>query len=300
MGFDLRAPTYLKEAQQWMASIIVRPIDMQNNMHPISPTGNRMEEEAMHYIAPSWSLKPHQRIELYNQQYWWRLLNVLHDMFPLVVRLFGYADFNQTIGFPYLVKYPPKHWSLNALGENFCRWVLEEYPHDDRQLIYDAAAIDWGYDRSFIAAALPPLSIKEGCDLSSIATSKFFLQPWLFFFEFSYDLFKFRDELLEHTPDAWIDMDFPPLDKGKKHFALCRAPSGHIIWSEISEGEFLLLNRFKKGASITDACKWLEKQNSEIVQQALEQIQMWFHQWVARGWFSLEQQKTLAMGRENG
>ena len=80
----------LSTTLEWFASIITQPMDMHDTIHPYSPTGQLIAEESKKYIAPSECLQSHQRIELYNQQYWWRLFNVMQKNFPLVCRIFGY------------------------------------------------------------------------------------------------------------------------------------------------------------------------------------------------------------------
>jgi len=297
MSFDLRAPKPLKDCQEWFASIIVRPIDMDNKIASLAPTGVPIEEEASKFIAPSSTLQSHQRIELYNQQYWWRLLSVLQEIFPLVVRLFGYSDFNQYIGFKYLVKYPPTHWNLNTIGDNLCKWLEEEYIDGDKQLVKDSAAIDWGYNQSFVAEELEQLNITNDNDLATISEATLYLQPSVHLFQFNYNLFHFRDQMLEQSPEYWIDNDFPTMDKGEKQFILCRSPSLQVIWSEISQGEYYLLKRFQQGSSVAEACEWLETHKPDLMNDAAKGIQAWFQQWIARGWLSLKpsiQQKKPA------
>ena len=202
MTFDTHVPSTLKRTQKWFASIITRPIDEDSRMNPISPSGNRMEEEAYEFIIPSPTLRPAQRIQIYNQQYWWRLLNCLHENFPFVTRLFGYHDFNQTIGIPFLNKYPAHHWSLGVLGDLLPQWIDEEYHADDKNLVKDAVLLDWSYHRSFFVASHPILSSKalpDPADVSYFLTQKLCLQPHVNLFQFNYDLVGLRNEMIAQT-----------------------------------------------------------------------------------------------------
>src|SRR5690606_39116743 len=126
----------LKELQYWFAEIISRPIDMDNKINPITPSGKPIEEEAAKYIIPSSTLTPGQRMEIYNQQFYWRLLDILHETFPLLARLFGYRDFNEKLGFPYISTHLPDHWSLNQLGKRLPRWIEQHYHYMDKELVY--------------------------------------------------------------------------------------------------------------------------------------------------------------------
>lgn len=288
--YDALSPKKLKETQLWFASIIVRPIDLQSSMMPISPSGIPMEQEAENYIRPSFTLKAHQRIELYNQQYWWRLLNVLQDIFPTLVRLFGYTDFNQMIGFRYLVKFPPNDWSLNGIGANILQWIDEEYSENDKKLIFDAARVDLAFNQNFVAKWIKPISFidSKDDDLASLLELDLYLQPSIYLFDLDYDMFTFRQEFLLHDPNYWQEHDFPKLQHGKKWVVLCRTEDNETAWSDFSQSEFLFLKQFKNGSSIQKACSWLEEQKSEIFQEAEENLHLWLKSWISRGWLSTE------------
>ena len=71
---DIEAPASLKNLQAWFGGVISQPIDVDSKISPVAPSGELIEEEAKHYIIPSKTLTPKDRIEIYNRQYWWRLL----------------------------------------------------------------------------------------------------------------------------------------------------------------------------------------------------------------------------------
>lgn len=286
---DIPIPVDLLAAQNWFASIITRPISDDSCMDLVSPAGCPMEHEAAIYIAPSPTMQPHQRIELYNQQYWWRLITTMHETFPLVTRLFGYHGFNQEISVPYLMKYPPKHWSLITLGKDLTKWVDENYHANDKKLIYDAASLDWAFNDSFIAQQLKPLNLSNlpsSRDEENLLIITMRLQPHIYLFEWNYDLFSFRNAFLDHDPDYWIENDFPELPKGRPYFfVLYRNSQNNIRWKEITAAEHTLLTIFEKGATIEQACTLLENQkNSSIYDEATEHLQQWFQDWTTQGW----------------
>lgn len=292
MLFDSEVPRQLKEVQQWFGCIISRAIDGNSCMDPVSPSGQPMEEEARIYIRPSPTLRPAERIQIYNQQYWWRLLNALQESFPLVTRLFGYHAFNFTIGIPYLLKYPPCHWTLNVLGDQLPQWVEESYAADDKRLIRDAALIDCAFSQSFTEAQLKPLAatdISANGDLHSLLEHTLFLQPHLHLLEMPYDLFNFRVAFIKESPDYWVEHDFPPLAKERQyHWILFRNAVNDIAWSEISPAEFGLLRLFQRGSTISQACEWIERQEPTIVDDASKNLHRWFQEWVVRQWLTLE------------
>lgn len=287
-GYDKKVPIQLKNTQKWFADIITMPIDDESRMNPTSPSGTPMIKEAQKYIAPSPTMSADQRIQIYNQQYWWRLLSTLHDNFPLTTRLFGFKDFNDLLGTPYLVKYPPNHWSLNHLGDKLAQWVREEYHEEDKSLVTEAIDIDTAYYQAFFAGEYPFLDIYHDTKDSSktgILREKIYLQPHLHMFSLKHNLFPFRKEMLTQSPDYWEENSFPNLQKDKiYYFILYRNKFCQVTWLEIDQYEYQLLENFKKGSSIEHACLWLEKQSQQFLESAAENLHLWFQEWTLLHW----------------
>lgn len=288
---EIDQPPYrLKATQEWFASIITNQLGENNTIQSYSTNGILIAEEAARYITPSSKLRPHQRMQIYNQQYWWRLLNTLHTNFPLVTRLFGYHAFNEKIGIPYLLKYPPNHWSLNLLGERLPKWVVECYQEPDQALILNAANLDWAFMASFIAPQHPSPNL---CQLinenpESLLSQIFYLQPHINLFKWDYDLLRFRENFLKQDVDYWIEHRFPDLPKGKTYFfILYRNANNHLASCEISKEEFILLECFKTGTNLIDACAYIESQEAAIYEVVSNHLQKWIQSWIQAGWLTL-------------
>lgn len=297
MTYDENVPLVLKREQEWFGSIIGRPIDIQNRINPISPSGQLIDAEASEHIAPSPTLQSFQRIEIYNQQYWWRLLNTLHESFPFTVRLLGYFDFNQKIGFPYLIKYPPNHWSLGFLGNRLVRWCEEEYHQENKQLIKEALELDWAFTFSFVCGSLPPLTsdqLKDSEEAEAIFSKTLYIQPFIFLFDHEYNLFHYRMVLLGQDCGYWKNHGLPTLDYTRKHFyVIYRNPNNEISWKEISFGEYFILSQFQKGSTIDHVCELLEEQSPTCYETAAVNLQAWFHEWTQREWLSFQSPETI-------
>ena len=132
MQYDWQVPAGLREVQEWFGPLISRPLDTEGKILPLSIKGHLIEEEARQYIVPSATLRPHERLELYNQQYWWRLIKHLKRAYPCLKRLFGEPFFERDIIVPYLTKYPPSHWNISDTGKRLYQWVEEEYHEADK------------------------------------------------------------------------------------------------------------------------------------------------------------------------
>lgn len=194
--FDPEVPLDLLDLQKWFGKVIARPLP------------SAMPPETITYIKPSPSLTAKKRLEIYHQQYWWRLLEILQGHFPTVLRLFGTHGFNQTFAIPFLLHSPPCHFSLTKLGDTLPFWIKENYEASDSDLIVPVAEMDWAYTEAFTAA---PGYVRD--------------------FSLSYDLFAFRAALLEKDVLHWATHPFPSLGKeGSYHFTLFRNAAHEILY----------------------------------------------------------------------
>jgi hypothetical protein len=294
-----QVPCQLKSTQEWFASIITHPLGKKDTIQSRTPHGSLIAEEAARYVIPSSTLRPHQRMQIYNQQYWWRLLNTLHANFPLVTRLFGTHAFNEKIGIPYLLKYPPNHWSLHLLGKCLPAWVAECYKERDRSLVLNAAHLDWAFMASLIAPQHPFLDLSQILkdNPEGLLSQTFYLQPHITLFTWEYDLLTFRGNFLKQGPDYWVEHRFPALPKGKTYFLiLYRNINNNLAWREISKGEFTLLQRFKLGCSMAEACDYIESQEASLYDFVAENLHKWLQDWTQAGWLTLVSHQESEFG----
>lgn len=285
LQYDKTVPPSLRKTQEWFGSIIERPLGDNSTIAPIAPSGTAIEEEAKQFIAKSPTLNPHERIQIYNQQYWWRLLNTLQEYFPTITRLFGYHDFNTTIAIPYLLKFPPDTWSLAILGKKLPGWVKTYYQAEDRDLVYDAAVLDAAFHALFFISPLPAVT----ADMSNeLLEKKFYLQPHVHLFKHPYDFFSFRKDLNKEPVEHWLDNDFPPLPKHTTYTMLLRARDGKTVWKTLNEAEYSVLEKIQKGITLDKLSTWLEKSPPAIKEVAEKSLAGWFREWTLQGLLTLK------------
>ncbi len=273
---DHSCPTALLEMQHWFASVITAPIEESDEAN-IPIYQNRLIDEMRLRIAPSPHLKSEERIGIYHQQYWWRLITIIQDLYPSLVRIFDYADFNLLIAEPYLLKCPPKDWFLSRIGAKLPQWVKKNYREKDSPLVYLLACLDHAYESLIFADPRPEITPSA---IPQCANKTLYLQPSVALFELEADLFTFRAQLLKHPPTHWQIHDLPKITKSlnKTFFVLYRKKEENF-YEEISEVEFQLLSRFQKGARLTDLIPLLSKCSGIV--ELLQNIS-------SRGWLSLQ------------
>jgi hypothetical protein len=248
---DVLPPKSLFEFQVWFAKHLTSPIaELDEANIPIY--SHHLIEEIRTKIAPSPTLNSEERMGIYKQQYWWRLLTILQEHFPSLVRLFGYEELNHRILEPYLTNNPVQDWFLSCLGSDLPSWLEANYREKDAPLVLNLARLDAAYVSLAFLDKIPSRGFEEDKML--------YLQPFVLLFQFDVDLFDFRTELLEHEPSHWDAHDFPELKKGKrkKHFVLFRHQEVNS-YEKITPSLFDLLSRFKCGAKLCDLIPLLEK-----------------------------------------
>jgi hypothetical protein len=275
-----KVPFKLHQIQKWFAEIITQPIKEE-----LQSYNNDFISVAARYLSPSEQLRPHERMEIYQHQYWWRLLNVMHENFPFVTRLFGYTQFNHHLGIRYLAQESPTHWALCRLGESFPLWVENHYFHSDKELVYLAALVDWALGKAFWISETPPVDFIN-IPFSEIVNKTLFLRASLTLFALEADLFSFRNALVRENVDYWDSHPFPKLRAEKGWFIVFRTLENQVSWQPISLAEYKMLSLFKEGLTINDACEKIEVEGGEFYEQAKILIPLWFRNWTIHGWLT--------------
>src|SRR3954454_8433587 len=105
----------LAELQRAMAAAVMMPLTPDEEMRPVAPDGRAMTELAASFIAPNSRLTAFERLELYNRQYWFRVLGSLAEDFPAVRAVVGATRFEE-LSVAYFTVHPSRSFTLRNLG----------------------------------------------------------------------------------------------------------------------------------------------------------------------------------------
>jgi hypothetical protein len=166
----------LEAIQRAMASAVMMPLTPADEMRPHNPDGRAMEDVAAEFIAPNSRLTPFERLEIYNRQYWYRVLGALAEDFPAVRAVVGATRFD-AISVAYLTEHPSRSFSLRNLGSKLVEW-LQAHPQlaGRRHLLaVDLARIEWAFVEAFDNPEYEPLTLEQIATLDG--DSRLALQP---------------------------------------------------------------------------------------------------------------------------
>ncbi len=168
----------LAELQRQMASAVMQPLTPEEDMRATAPDGRPMSEVADSFIAPNSKLSPFERLEIYNRQYWFRVLGALAEDFPALRTVVGARAF-EALSIAYLTAHPSRSFSLRNLGSKLADWLAANPQVAGRRhrLALDVARIEWAFVETFDSAERTPLTLDQIATLD--AGSRLALQPHL-------------------------------------------------------------------------------------------------------------------------
>jgi hypothetical protein len=158
------------------------------------------EKDEIHYderidklIAPNKILSSSDRMQLYAQQYWWRLIQSLESDFPLLRRVLGEELFSKIIK-EYILKHPSSSYTLRHLGRKLPTFIEQEIelPSDIRLLAKDVSIFELYIIESFFSRT--EVSINDEKFLNTNSENLILsLQPHVFLLNLSYPLHEYID-----------------------------------------------------------------------------------------------------------
>jgi hypothetical protein len=130
------------------------------------------------YVKPNDRMSSFERLEIYNRQYWFRVIDAVSEDYPALHDLLGSRRFDAMI-LAYLRDTPSTSFTLRNLGASLPHWLKanQQYAGPRRKLALDVAALEWAYVEAFDRATLPPMVESDLLRLSE--ASRLRLQPHL-------------------------------------------------------------------------------------------------------------------------
>src|ERR1700723_4346535 len=147
------------ELQRRMEEDVRRPLTADFEMQRMAEDGQSTEEIAASYIAPNARLSSFERLEIYNRQYWFRLISAVSEDFPTLNALLGPKRFDALI-LAYLAENPSMSWTLRDLGSTLPAFLdaHPEFTGRRHRLAVDVARLEWAYVEAFDGKHLDPVT----------------------------------------------------------------------------------------------------------------------------------------------
>ena len=283
-----------------MSSALFRPLTKQWRMQRQWTDGRRMQEVAAEFIKPNDRLTSFERLEIYNRQYWFRVLDCLHDDYPGVRAIVGERKFTK-LATAYLAKYPSDSYTLRDLGYRLEQFLREEpeWSAPRQELAINMARFEWAQVVAFDGPAKPAITPDDILGVSP-AKLRLALQPYLSLLDLDYAVDDFLVAVTKRDSDvlrseASNAMDSAPkiarqqkrirMPKREKIWLAVHRHDNSLYYKRLEPEAFQILSAIAQGEAVEAACaESIARGERKGINWAAE-IKEWFNTWAALGWF---------------
>jgi hypothetical protein len=293
----------LEALQREMAAAIMQPLTPDEDMCAIAPDGRSMSEVAASFIAPNSKLSAFERLEIYNRQYWYRVLSALAEDFPALRAVVGTPAF-EALSVAYLAAHPSRSFSLRNLGSKLSEWLASNpgFARRRYRLAVDVVRIEWAFVESFDCAERDPLTLEQIATLD--AASRLALQPHLQLIALDYPaddlVLALHDREKRQSSEAGVrheetpgkPVKLPKLRRRPTFLALHRVDFS-VFYRRLQREEFLTLAAIRQGLPLVDAIEAGFANSPKPESSRPQQIREWFANWAELGWICAPDIETL-------
>ena len=249
------------------------------------------------YIKPNDRLTSFERLEIYNRQYWFRVLASLAEDYPGLRAVLGGRRF-EAMCRAYLTECPSRSFTLRNLGAQLGIWLRQNprWIHDRRVLALDMVRLEWADIEAFDGEAKPALR-SEDLREAKPASLQLDIQPYVQLLDLHYPV----DDLLlevkhgDDTPDRASNA----VQERRKHsrvravaklepaeiFLAVHRLDFSVYFRRIEPEEFALLNELRSGKTVERAIELAFRKSSVLAADRATFVQHSFQTWATLGWF---------------
>ena len=284
----------LDQIQRAMAAAVMRPLTASEGMQDVAADGRAMTDVAASFIAPNSRLSPFERLEIYNRQYWFRVLTALVEDFPALRAVVGASRF-EALSVAYLAEHPSQSFTLRNLGHKLAEWLAENPKFAGRRhaLAVDVAKVEWAFVEAFDNTERTPLTPEEIATLDG--GSRLALQPHIQLLALNYPADEITLALhkrekrqtgeagLAHEEDGVAPASLPSLRRRPTWVAAHRVDLD-VYYRRLEREEFLTLGAIRDGGTLAEALDAGFAESSIPEARRPKRVQQWFGIWAELGW----------------
>ena len=286
----------LLNLQRRMARAVMTPLTPSEGMQRVAANGCPMRAVAAEFIKPNDRLTSFERLEIYNRQYWFRVLSSFAEDFPGLRAVLGGRRFD-AVAQAYVKDCPSRSFTLRNLGSRLESWLRRHpaWAGSRQALAIDMVRLEWADIEAFDGKAEQALKPE---DLAGVDASKLRLrlQPYIQLLHLRYPV----DDLLlavRNDDDTEFSSNaFTERRKRKRVLAVARLKPSPIFlavhrlddsvyFRRLEREEFLILSNLREGKKLSDAIESALRRSSIDAADRPAMVERWFHAWATLGWF---------------
>lgn len=289
----------LEELQKWFGEAISKPLPQEYEVNPLKKSKPSLEAEANGILNSKGGFSGFDRLGIYNQQYWFRLITIMQGEYSCLVHIMGLKNFNQLV-IQFLGSNPPASPYLAELDLGFAQFVTEYFgapelvgqsklEENTRTKYLQALGFDRAFSKAIDAQAGKSVfnfSKVNGVPAVEIALSqKIVLSPHVSVLHLDYDFATYR---LLCSQDESLTAEFD-LIPNSSNVIIYRDRDLKLKMQLISNAARLVLQELQVPTRVVDVFERLEGRFSKHEHHDLEtNLTGWFKYWIEENWLCVE------------
>jgi hypothetical protein len=285
----------LLELQRQMSEDVRRPLTPGFEMQAELEDGRSMSDVAASYVKPNEALTSFERLEIYNRQYWFRVIGAVSEDFPALAAVLGAKRFDALV-LAYLKENPSTSFTLRNLGARLPLWLQahSEFSARRHALVLDIAKLEWAYVESYDRAVVAPLMPEDFAELDG--DSKLSLQPHLQLLDLKYPVDELVLAVHKETPESDImsnavmerkqgkRLRLPAMRRTAVALAVHRFENS-VYYRRIDREAYLLLAALQRRQTLAEAIDAAFADSKLAPEEQAGKIQQYFAHAAELGWF---------------
>ena len=285
----MSGPRSLDTVQRWFQAVVTHPGGVEGGVGSEAAQElirlNHGELEAV--IGRSRNLTAAERMSIYANAYYARLLECLEAYYPMLRKALGEEVFH-AFAFEYLQHYPSGSYTLDRLGDLFTRFLEETRPDDGStwpDFLIDLATLEWNIARVFDGPGVEfqPLLTPEALQsfpAERFAEARLAPVPCLRVLSFRYPVNAYYTAARKTEDEEEVPLPEPAAERvalTRRDFVVRRYP--------LTAPQHALLEKILAGATVGEAIV-AAAEASDLEDDALAtELRAWFRFWAAEGFF---------------
>lgn len=285
----------LLDLQTRMAADVMRPLRSGDRIAVTTEDGRSTAEAAAAYVKPNDRLSSLERLEIYNRQYWFRVLDSLHEDFPGLRAIIGERRFVK-LAQAYLRNCPSQSFTLRDLGSRLETWLSEhpEFAGDRLALALEMVKVEWAHIVAFDGPERPMLGPEDLLELGP--ELRIGVQPYLSLLKLQYPVDDLRIAVNAHSEEHGRASNavrknehrntrrkMGRLKRTEIFLAVHRADF-NVYYRRLAPGEFQILKALRAGQTIGQALDLAFRDSSLLDEEFQKLVEPWFRAWAELGW----------------
>lgn len=285
----------LCELQRRTGAAIMRRLNGASRMQKTWTDGRRTADVVGEFIKPNDRLTSFDRIEIYNRQYWFRLIDCLYDDYRGLHAVLGQTKFNR-LTIEYLDRYPSRCFTLRNLGSRIGQF-LDERPdliQPRAELAREMAKFEWAQVVAFDGPVETPVTVDDLLGANP-AKLRLALQPYITLLELHWPLDDWSIALKNSAntlrseasnaveSEAKTAIKRPKLPKKKTVFVAVHRYQNMLYYKRLEPEAFAMLAALRDGQTLEAAVGVVMESNEDRDWSA--EVQKWFANFTSMGWF---------------